>query len=183
MMRFLLWSLAGVLIGILAHILSVIALPRLSTQAGFQRVASIARMDGFTIVPADRTPLPLPDPAIIAAFCRYNLGDGPLKLHVRVATGFVSISFYTSAGLNYYALTDRAAADGVIDINLYTAAQLAQVRANEGPDQPGAPRLQAPQERGLVVLRALIPESGEKAEVEKLLAAATCTTVTAQSAD
>jgi uncharacterized membrane protein len=174
MMRWMLWSLAGVLIGIAAHLVSVIALPRLSAQTGFQRAAAAARTEGFTVLAADKTPLPSPDPAITSAFCRYNLGEGALHLHVPVGTGFLSISFYTSAGLNYYALTDRAAANGVIDLNLYTAAQLAQVRANEGPDQPGALRLQAPQERGLVVLRALVPEPGEKTQTELVLSSARC---------
>jgi uncharacterized membrane protein len=174
MMRWFLWSLVGVLLGIFAHLVSVIALPRLSTQAGFQRVAALAKAEGFTILAADKTPLPEPDPAIVTAFCRYNLDGGAIRLHVPVTSGFLSISFYTSAGLAFYSLTDRAAADGAIDLGLYTAAQLALVRANEGPDQPGALRLQAPQERGLVVLRALIPEPGEQAEIERVLGQAHC---------
>lgn len=174
MMRWFLWSLVGVLIGILAHLVSVIALPRLSAQTGFQRIGVMAKADGFAILPADKTPLPMPDPAIITAFCRYDLAGGAVRLHVPVPSGFLSISFYTTAGLNFYALTDRAAANGAIDLTLYTPAQLAQVRANEGPDQPGAPRLQAPQDRGLVALRALIAEPGEKAETERALTAARC---------
>ncbi|CAM5770044.1 hypothetical protein LMIY3S_03040 [Labrys miyagiensis] len=174
MMRWFLWSLAGLLLGVLAHLVSIIALPRLSAQTGFQRIANVARADSFTLLTADKTPLPRPDPAIVTAFCRFNLANGAMRLHVPLTSGFLSISFYTSAGLNFYALTDRAAANGAIDLTLYTPAQLAQVRANEGPDQPGALRLQAPQERGLVALRALIPEPGEKAETERALSAARC---------
>ena len=174
MMRWFLWSLLGVLVGILAHLLSVIALPRLSTQTGFERIAAIIGGNGFTVVPAEKTPLPMPDPAITSAFCRYNLASSAVRLHVPISSGFLSISFYTTAGLNFYSLTDRAAANGAIDLTLYTSAQLAQVRANEGPDLPGVLRLQAPQEKGLVVLRALIPEPGEKAQTQLALSDASC---------
>jgi uncharacterized membrane protein len=174
MMRWMLWSLAGVLIGILAHLLSVIALPNLSARTGFERIAPLATADGFTILSADRTPLPLPDPAIVTAFCRYDLAGGPIHLHAPVGAGFLSVSLYTEDGLNFYALTDRAAASGAIDLRLYTPGQLARIRADEGPDLPGALRLQAPGERGLAVLRALIPEPGQKDETESLLAQAHC---------
>jgi len=174
MIRWMVWTLAGLLIGVLAHLISVVVLPRLSTQTGFQRAAAVAGTNGFNVFQADKTPLPLPDPEMISAFCRYNLVDGPIKLTVPVGADFLAISFYTSAGLNYYALTDRAAANGVIDLNLYTPAQLAQVRAKEGPDQPGSPRLQAASERGIVVLRALIPEPGEGAQIQLALSSAHC---------
>lgn len=174
MIRWLLWTLAGVLIGIVVHLATIIALPRLSAQTGYQRAEAVSATTGFTVLSADKTPLPSPDPAIVTAFCRYDLGNGAMHLHVPVNAGFLSISFYTPAGLNYYALTDRAAANGVIDLGLYTPSQLALARAQEGPDLPGDLRLQAPQQRGLVVLRALIPEPGAKAEVERGLAGATC---------
>lgn len=174
MTRWLLWTLAGLLVGLLVHLTTIIAMPRLSGQTGFQRAAAIAPLGRFVALPADRTPLPLPDPAIVTGFCRYDLSEGPAHIHVPLNAGFLSVSFYTAEGLNFYTLTDRAAANGALDMTLFTLAQLAEIRAKQGPDLPGALRLQAPVPTGLVLVRALVPEPTQQAEVERALAPATC---------
>jgi uncharacterized membrane protein len=172
--RWLLWTLAGLLIGVVVHLTTIVTLPRLSGQTGFQRASAIAPLGRFVVLTADKTPLPLPDPAIVTAFCRYDLADGPVHVHVPLNAGFLSVSFYTPAGLNFYTLTDRAGANGALDMTLFTLAQLAEIRAKQGPDLPVALRLQAPEPTGLIVVRALVPEPTQQADVERGLEPASC---------
>jgi uncharacterized membrane protein len=177
MMRWLLWTVAGLLLGIGVHLVTIITLPRLTTQSGFQRATAVASLGSFAVLTADKTPLPLPDPAIVTAFCRYDLGTGAIGVHVPTGQAFVSASFYTPAGLNYYALTDRSSAGRAIDLTLLTAAQLAEAAARRGPDSPNELRVQAPQRLGIIVVRALVTEPGALADVEDSLAAAHCGTI------
>jgi uncharacterized membrane protein len=165
MMRWLLWTLVGLLLGVGVHLVTIIALPRLTAQSGFQRAAEIAPIGRFVVLTAERTPLPLPDPSVVTALCRYDLAAGPVGVHVPTGTGFVSASFYTPAGLNFYALTDRASTGEAIDLTLFTAAQLADIRAHQGPDTPDDLRVQAPESQGMIVARAVISEPGALAEV------------------
>jgi uncharacterized membrane protein len=177
MMRLLLWSAVGLLTGLAVHLITIVALPRITTQSGFQRASAVAPVGRFIVLTADMTPLPLPDPGVVTALCRYDLDAGAMHLHVPGEMSFISVSLYTPDGLTFYSLTDRSAAGDAIDLTLFTAAQLADTRSREGPDVPGSLRVEAPQHRGMILLRALLTEPGTLPDVKRQLAAATCATI------
>lgn len=177
MTRLALWTAVGVMIGLLVHLATVLAIPRLATRSAFQRLEMLGPPDVFQRVPAalpGPTLLPAPDPAIHMAVCRYDLTAAPLHVVARVAGSFFSVSFYTAEGLNYYALNDRAAPDGRLELTVYTSLQLADVRSREGPDTPEALRIEAPRKRGLVVLRALAPDASAVPAIDAALDGARC---------
>ncbi|MDQ0394552.1 DUF1254 domain-containing protein [Labrys monachus] len=176
MMRWLLWSVAGLLMGLAVHLITIIVLPGLGARSGFQRAAAVAPLGRFVVLTADKTPLPYPDPGVVTALCRYDLAAGAVRLHVPGGMSFVSVSLYTPDGLAYYSLTDRAAAGDAIDLTLFTPALLAETRSREGADTPGSLRVEAPQGNGMVSLRALVTEPGRLPEVERQLETATCAT-------
>ena len=97
------------------------------------------------------------DPAFAAAVCRYDLGDGPLKLSTPVSPAYTSVTFYTSKDVAYYAINDRAAGRRTIELDLMTAAQRAQIQDDE--EVAAADRLivELPSRTGLIVLRASPP--------------------------
>jgi len=177
MMRLLLWSAAGLLMGLAVHLITIVALPKISTQSGFQRASAVAPLGRFIVLTADKTPLPLPDPGVVTALCRYDLDAGAMHLHVPGEMNFVSVSLYTPDGLTFYSLTDRSAAGDAIDLTLFTAAQLADTRSREGPDVPGSLRVESPQRKGIVSLRALLAEPGTLPDVKQQLETASCATV------
>ena len=67
--------------------------------------------------------LPFMDPAFAAAVCRYDLGDGPLKLTAPVSQAYTSVTFYTRHGVAYYGINDRAAGRRAIELDLMTTQQ------------------------------------------------------------
>jgi uncharacterized membrane protein len=97
--------------------------------------------------------------------CRYDLSRGPLKF---------SVSFYTRTDVAYYAINDRAAGRRVIELDLMTAAQRAELPENE--DITAADRLivASPTTTGLIVIRALAPETGWVPAARSALASAQC---------
>ena len=112
MIRWLLWLLAGALLGGIVHLVAVLMLPRTATQDAYSRLAPIAPVNAVAPVPQP-TPqnevMPFMDPAFATAVCRYDLAAGPLKLTVPVSPAYTSVSFYTRRGVAYYAINDRAA--------------------------------------------------------------------------
>ena len=177
MMRWLLWLLAGALLGGIVHLVTVLILPRTATQDAYSRLAAFAPVNAVAAVPAP-TPqsavIPFIDPAFAAAVCRYDLAAGPLKLRVPVQTNYTSVSFYTRRGVSYYAINDRAAGRRVIELELMTRAQ-----RNELPDDEevtAADRLivEAPTPTGLIMIRALATEPGQMPVVRNALASASC---------
>jgi uncharacterized membrane protein len=118
--------------------------------------------------------MPFMDPAFALAICRYDLSGGPIKLAVPVSQAYTSVSFYTRNEVAYYAINDRSAGRKVIELDLMTEAQHAELPEDE--DVTAADRLiiDAPTATGLIVLKALAPEPGLMPQAQATLAASSC---------
>jgi uncharacterized membrane protein len=177
MIRWVFAIIGGVLLGGVVHLVSVLALPRVATLDAYSRLAPLTRVNAVTPVIAstpNETPMPFMDPAFATAVCRYDLTDGPIKLTVPVSQAYTSVSFYTRSEVAYYAINDRSAGRKVIELDLMTEAQHAQLPEEE--DVTAADRLiiDSPSTTGLIVLKALAPEPGLMPQAQSSLAAATC---------
>jgi uncharacterized membrane protein len=177
MIRWLLWGLGGLVLGGIVHLATVLLLPRVATQDAYSRLLAMAPVNAVAPVP-DPTPeqavLPFMDPALAAAVCRYDLGNGPLKFSAPVTPAYTSVSFYTRYGVAYYAINDRAAGRRVIELDLMTAEQRAQLPEDEEVTAADRLIVESPTTTGLIVLRALAPEPGLMANVRAALGAAQC---------
>ncbi len=163
MIRLLFTIIAGVLLGGVVHLVSVLALPRIATNDAYSRLASISKLNAVTPLPLadpNNAPMPFMDPAFALAICRYDLSDGSIKLTVPVSQAYTSVSFYTRNDVAYYAINDRSAGKKVIELDLMTEAQHNDLPEDE--DITAADRLiiDSPTATGLIVLKALAPEPG-----------------------
>jgi uncharacterized membrane protein len=177
MIRLIFTIVAGVLLGGVVHLVSVLALPRIASQDAYSRLTSMTEPNAVTALPlADpgNTLMPYMDPAFATAVCRYDLSGGPIKLAVPVSQAYTSVSFYTHSDVAYYAINDRSAGKKVIELNLMTEAQHADLPEDE--DVTAADRLiiDSPTSTGLIVLKALAAEPGMMPQAQASLAAATC---------
>jgi uncharacterized membrane protein len=175
--RLLFTIIAGVLLGAVVHLVSVLALPRIATQDAYSRLTPITKLNGVTQLPTadpDNMLMPYLDPALALAVCRYDLSTGPIKLSVPVSQAYTSVSFYTRNELAYYAINDRSAGKKVIELDLMTEAQHEELPEDE--DVTAADRLiiDSPSTTGLIVLKALAPEPGLMAQAQASLANASC---------
>jgi uncharacterized membrane protein len=179
MIRLLFTIIAGVLLGGVVHLVSVLALPSIASQDAYSRLTPLTKLNAVTALPlADpgNTLMPYMDPAFATAICRYDLSAGPIKLAVPVSQAYTSVSFYTRSDVAYYAINDRSAGRKVIELNLMTEAQHADLPEDE--DITAADRLiiDSPTSTGLIVLKALAAEPGMMPMVQASLAAASCKT-------
>ncbi|HEX9370994.1 MAG TPA: DUF1254 domain-containing protein [Roseiflexaceae bacterium] len=177
MIRLLLWILGGALLGGIVHLATVLVLPTLATQDAYSRLAPVAPVNAVTPLPPptpERAAIPFLDPAFAISVCRYDLSDGPIKLSVPVSPAYTSVSFYTRAEVAYYAINDRAAGRRVIELDLMTAAQRNELPGDE--ELTAADRLivESPTQTGLIMIKALAPESGLLPIARSTLAAAKC---------
>ena len=118
--------------------------------------------------------MPFMDPAFALAICRYDLSAGAIKLTVPVSQAYTSVSFYTRNEVAYYAINDRSAGRKVIELDLMTEAQHAELPEDE--DVTAADRLiiDSPTATGLIVLKALAAEPGLMPQAQASLAASSC---------
>ena len=177
MIRLAFTIIAGVLLGLIVHLVSVLALPRIATQDAYSRLTPITKLNAVSVLPpADptNTLMPFLDPALSVAVCRYDLSTGSIKLTVPVSQAYTSVSFYTRDELAYYAINDRSAGKKVIELDLMTEAQHNDLPEDE--DVTAADRLiiDSPTSTGLIVLKALAPEPGLMPQAQASLAASKC---------
>ncbi|MDI4237198.1 DUF1254 domain-containing protein [Bradyrhizobium sp. 31Argb] len=177
MIRLAFTIIAGVLLGGVVHLVSVLALPRIASQDAYSRLTPITQLNAVTALPSadpGNSLMPFMDPAFAMAICRYDLSTGPIKLTVPVSQAYTSVSFYTRNELAYYAINDRSAGKKVIELDLMTEAQHNELPEDE--DITAADRLiiDSPTTTGLILLKALAAEPGLMPQAQASLAAASC---------
>jgi uncharacterized membrane protein len=177
MIRLIATIVAGLVLGGVVHLVSVLALPRIASQDAYSRLTPLTKVNEVSQLPEvspDKAPLPFLDPAFAMAACRYDLSDGPIKLAVPVSQAYTAVSFYTRSEVAYYAINDRSAGRKVIELDLMTAEQHAELPEQE--DVTAADRLiiDSPSTTGLIVMKALASEPGLMPQARAALKAATC---------
>ena len=177
MIRWLLWIMAGALLGGIVHLATILVLPRTASQDAYARLSPITPVNAFTLLPApapDSALMPFMDPAFAVAVCRFDLAGGPMKLAIPVSPAYTSVTFYTRTGVAFYAVNDRSAGRRMIELDLMTPAQHGDLPEEE--DVTAADRLiiDAPTVTGLILARALSPEPGQMAQARQSLEKAQC---------
>jgi uncharacterized membrane protein len=184
MIRLLFTIIAGVLLGGVVHLVSVLALPRIATQDAYSRLTPMTRLNTVTplaLADPNNAPMPFMDPAFAVAICRYDLSGGALKLTVPVSQAYTSVSFYTRNEVAYYAINDRSAGRKVIELDLMTVEQHGQLPEDEEVTAADRLIIDSPTTTGLIVLKALAPEPGLMPQARASLAASRCTLQTEPS--
>jgi uncharacterized membrane protein len=183
--RLLFTIAAGVLLGLVVHLVSVLALPRIATQDAYSRLTPITSLNAVSqLAPADpnNTLMPFLDPAFAVAVCRYDLTSGPIKLMVPVSQAYTSVSFYTRNEVAYYAINDRSAGKKVIELDLMTEAQHNDLPEDEEITAADRLIIDSPTATGLIVMKALAPEPGLMPQAQATLAASRCAPQTEEPA-
>ncbi|QCI66522.1 DUF1254 domain-containing protein [Phreatobacter stygius] len=174
MKRFLfgpgLWILAGLILGLAVHILSVFALPRLAPDDARARLDG-APVNQVTMLGASAaTRLPLADPAFETAICRFDLAAGILHVRAPVTPHYTAIALYTATGLAFGAINDKAATRRTMDLFVVTSAQRRELATGEDETQADNLIMVSPTPEGFVLIRALAVQPGHAALVRDQLA-------------
>ena len=169
---------ATLILAAIVHLLTILVAPVVATRGAYARLAELGGL-GETVVlpqadPARRFP-PYADPAVATAFCRYDLGAGPIRVRAPAGRAFSSISFHTRHGLAFYALTDKAAARGAIDAVVATPDDVRALAARDDEESPSRDlRIAAPDREGYVMVRVFSETPGLYAEAEAVARRLTC---------
>jgi len=177
MIRWLLWLLAGLILGGVVHFATILLLPRTATRDAYARLTPITRVNAFTLLPApqpDQAVVPFMDPAFATAVCRYDLSKGSVKLTAPVSQAYTSVTFYNRRGIAYYAINDRAAGRRTVELDLMTPAQREAMPDEEDVTRADRLIVESPTPAGLIVVRALIPEPALQGMANAAVSAAQC---------
>lgn len=169
---------AGIVLAAMVHIVVVLAVPAMASRTAFARLTDAtdtARTRPVAWPEPGKAILPLQDPAVALAVCGYDLRDGPMRVRLPVAELVTTLSLHGEDGRAFYALTDRAAREGVLDLLVLTRSQLDETLRNEDEeDLPSYVRVLAPIERGIAVARVVTRAESDRADAMAAALMITC---------
>jgi uncharacterized membrane protein len=174
-----LYSLGILFVAGVVHLVAVLTMPEVAANDAFARLSKLGRPGQLILLPQPRPGhmlTPFEDPAVTQAVCLYDLSQGSLHLRGTVDNeGFLSLSFRSRDGRVFYAMTDKAANHGNIDVRVLTAAQLDTLQSEDDEDNPPQEiRLVAPQMQGFVLIDAIAAYPSERDDAEARVKSISC---------
>lgn len=181
--RFLLATLCGLVLAGMVHLTAVLGMPWLGGNDALAHLRDTVNSDQAEMValPGGRGGpngewLPRPDPAAAIGACAYNLREGPARISARTGPLFQSLSAHARGGTAFYAVTDKAAVRGALDLVLLTSEQLEEIVAREDEDEVSRDvRVVAPRLEGYVLVRVLAALPSQRQEAEETARSVACT--------
>lgn len=171
--QWLLIVAGGIVLGLITHLASLLALPALVPNPPYVRLAADGSPNRFvqlTSRAADPA-IPFLDPTFRLAVCRFDLHERPLYIHAPVAGLYTALSFYTPEGLPFFAINDRSAVGGALEV----ALRGPQMPPPSATDQDGAAVVvESPRRIGLVVLRVMAPPASAATAADAEFSGASC---------
>ncbi len=176
------WLGFGILVGLVAHLAGIFALPRIAPADAPNRITAVSALNSVTVLPDTNAVMPTADPAFVTAVCRYDLSQNPLRVRTGITNHYTSISYYDATGLAYGAINDRSAARRLIDFYVVTAEQRRHLINADEELIADTLIIQAPGPKGFIVIRGLAVQPGEVQPVrEALMREARCGLVPVES--
>lgn len=173
------WALAVLMIGGIVHIASILLMPKLATRDAYARIAALAPVNKMVLLPTigpGTEVLPFEDPALALGVCRYDLARGPVRLRgLLTPDDLVLMSFHGRYGQTFYAMTDRGASRGRLDVVIATRDQLDDIESRDSDEEvPQDLRLVAPNPQGFVLVRSLAERASQMGEAQARVASIAC---------
>jgi uncharacterized membrane protein len=170
--------LVALVTGGLVHITSTLAIPYMGAVTAFDRVSAGLSLNTMHILPPavpGNELLPFSDPAHQLAVCPFDLDGGLLTVTATLPDPGWSLAIYTPHGDNYYAVAAAGLRQSEVTLVLEpTRATLLNLFGIGTAPNFDPSRIQAPESRGLIVVRA--PRHGHAFEerTAAMLARARC---------
>jgi uncharacterized membrane protein len=169
---------AGALLGaVMIHILVVLAYPRFGGEDVWAAMEGVAPELQFSALPMLRPGdqgLPGMDPGMMHVLCRFRLGDGPVRVTATLDFDFWSAAIFDHNGRNLFSLNDRGIAPLPLDLVLIRPEHLRMLQNEMEPLLDEAVPVDIAIDRGLVLIRAFVPDPTLEPAVREGLATARC---------
>jgi uncharacterized membrane protein len=170
--------LGTILIAVVVHLSSLLALPGFASNGAYARLGQTAvENQVVSLSEAEVAALDLPfyDRSFETAVCKYDLSAGVLRLRAPAPDTMMLVTLMARSGNVFFSVTDRAAIRDTVEILVGTDAQITEIEAADRDDEVlGELRVRAPQSQGLALIRVFAPDETMKARAAEDAGQASC---------
>ena len=177
MIRVVLWSLAGLALGLVVHLVIILSLPLFAINNVW---TNIIELDAFGRVivldqPAPGEPNPLGlDPELSYAICQFDLSEGPGVFSGKLPADFWSVGIFDRDGIAVYSTTNRSGVGQSLELGLFNAAQTRLLAEQQFEIEEGLLIVEAPQDEVFVVIRLAPPHPAMRGRYKQALSELDC---------
>lgn len=166
------WIVATLVLAVIFHLSTVMAIPQLAMKTAHQRILERAGSRVNTLlhspgVTVDSRDVVKPSPDLLYSLCVYDVSDRPLRITAPVPDTYWSLSFYQPNTDNFFVLNDRQAKTNPVEIVLVGPKM-------EVPRGTNAEVVVAPTTKGIFLLRTLIMDEDKLDELIEIQKKAGC---------
>lgn len=181
MVRTLLYAIAGLLLGLLIHLVVILTLPLLAEDSVAQRIAALAPTLNQPVLLADArqnqdNPLRL-DPGLAYAICRLDLRLGPGQVTGSLPAGFWSVAVYNHAGTVVYSTTNRDGIGQALDLGIFDPAQTRLLAEQKIEIDAGLLIVEAKDDDVFAVVKVAPPQPAVRARYQSQLTQLGCSNI------
>lgn len=176
-MRLSLWLAAGLVLGLILHLLIVLTLPRFAVQTVWSNIAEMDAVGKVVVLeaPAAGTPNPLDlDPEIAYALCRFDLSQGPGVFSGELPVDFWSVGIFDQDGITIYSTTNRSGVGQSLELGIFNPAQTRLLAEQQFEIQQGLLIVEAPGDDVFAVVRLAVPYPEMHARYREALSRLKC---------
>jgi len=126
MVRTLLYLVAGLLLGLVIHLVVILILPTFAPNTVTGKLGAVARLNTTVLLDPVTAGAPNPlrlDPELIYGVCRLDLRSGPGELSGLLPVTFWSVSVYDTTGTVIYSTTNRDSSGQSLDLGVFDTGQ------------------------------------------------------------
>ena len=166
------WIVATLVLAVIFHVATVMAIPHLVMKTAYKRIVQRAGSRANVLIHSPRVTVESravvrPSPDLLYSVCVYDVSENPLHITASVPDTYWSLSFYQTNTDNFYVLNDRQAKTNPVEIVL--------VGPEMGvPNVANAEVVVAPTEKGIFLLRTLIMNEDKLEDLIKIQKEASC---------
>lgn len=177
MTRVILWSAAGIVLGLIIHLAVILSLPRFATNNVWTNIAALDALGRVVTLdqPDVGEPNPLGiDPELTYALCQFDLSQGPGVFSGGLPSDFWSVGIFDRDGVAIYSTTNRSGVGQSLELGIFNAAQTRLLSEQQFEIQEGLLIVEAPQDDVFAVVRLSPPHPAMQSRYKQALADLEC---------
>lgn len=178
MMKRLLYVVTcGLMLAIIVHISIILMIPVLSEKDAAKQISSQFAPGSFNLIrDGNSIGISNMDPYIKMSVCNFDLENNAVEIEGPPTNTFWSASVFDQRGRVIYSMNDRTAINGVLKVLIVNPIQMADIRQTQPEEIETAILVEASENKGFVLVRALVPDASWNDEINGFLNSSQCKT-------
>jgi uncharacterized membrane protein len=177
MIRWSLWIVGGVVLGLILHLALILSLPVFAARNVWDQVTALDALGKAVVLehPEPGAPNPLGlDPEMSYAICQFDLSKGPGVFAGILPDDYWSVGIFDRQGIAVYSTTNRSGVGTSLQLGIFNPSQTRLLAEQQFEIEEGLLIVEAPHNDVLAVVRLSPPHRFARPRYDAALKALRC---------